>query len=89
MNEAPGSFARWLGRQVGHVRAALRKDVEKAVVYRNDVVAEQPMPGRPDLTLRRTVRDEVLKDARDARAEHVSGKAKVATVDEIMREIES
>jgi hypothetical protein len=52
----------WLGRQVGHVRKAVRTDVQpkKKVVRRQKVVREAALPGRPDVTLRRTVIDEVI-----------------------------
>ena len=62
----------WLGRQVGHVKKAVRTDVEAEaekqsqghpevqVVYRNDTVQEAPHPANPDLKLRRTVIDEVI-----------------------------
>ena len=62
----------WLGRQFGHVKKAVKTDVEakhgKAaedkttpqVIYRNDTVQEAPHPENPDLKLRRTVIDEVI-----------------------------
>ena len=59
----------WLGRQVGHVKKAVRTDVEakgddpaNQVVYRKDTVHEAPHPENPDLKLRRTVIDEVIVD---------------------------
>lgn len=50
----------WLGRQVGHVRKAIRTNVTEQVIYRKDAVSEQPLPGQPDITLRRTTIDEVV-----------------------------
>ena len=64
----------WLGRQVGHVKKAVKTDVEaeiekqaegnpeNQVVYRKDTVHEAPHPENPDLKLRRTVIDEVIVD---------------------------
>lgn len=56
----PTSFMHWLGRQVGHVRKAIRTNVTEQVIYRKDAVSEQPLPGQPDITLRRTTIDEVV-----------------------------
>ena len=68
-NTNPGNgFLGWLGRQVGHVKKAVKTDVvppsksqvENQVIYRNDSVQEAPHPANPDLKLRRTVIDEVI-----------------------------
>lgn len=69
----PGDgFFGWLGRQVGHVKKAVKTDVEaeiekqaegdpeNQVVYRKDTVQEAPHPENPELKLRRTVIDEVI-----------------------------
>jgi hypothetical protein len=50
----------WLGRQVGHVRQAMATTVEERKIYRRRKVQQQPMPGRPDVMVRRTVIDEVI-----------------------------
>ena len=67
----------WLGRQVGHVKKAVKTDVEKgtgtngagvrvgeekAVVYREEKAEEVELPDRPGVVLRRTVIDEVIVD---------------------------
>jgi hypothetical protein len=59
----------WLGRQIGHVKKAVKTDVKKApappkpqVVYRDDKVEEAPHPTEPGVKLRRTVIDEVIVD---------------------------
>jgi len=61
----PGFFS-WLGRQVGHVKKAVREE-DKApaiqppsVIYRKDRVEEKEMPNQPGIKLRRTVIDEVI-----------------------------
>lgn len=77
MANGPGKgFLGWLGRQVGHVKTAVKTDVakkpadkkvdEKAVIYRNDAVEEAPHPQDSKLTLRRTTIDEVIADRDDA-----------------------
>ena len=65
-------FFGWLGRQIGHVKKAVKTEVEteaekqatgdpeSQVVYRKDSVQESPHPENPDLKLRRTVIDEVI-----------------------------
>jgi len=58
-----GFFA-WLGRQVGYVSKAIKTDVAKKTVYRNDTVEELPHPSDPNLKLRRRVIDEVIDDRR-------------------------
>jgi hypothetical protein len=66
------TFWSWLGRQVGHVRKAIRADVAGGdpsaggasgqVVYRKGRVEEKPMPNDPTLKLRRTTIDEVIAE---------------------------
>jgi len=57
---ALGDFMYWLGRQVGHVRQATRKDGPERVIYRQARTDEQPVPTDPNLRLRRTTIDEVI-----------------------------
>jgi len=53
----------WLGRQVAHVRTALKADVSASkTIYRNSTVEEKPLPQDPNVKLRRTVIDEVVVD---------------------------
>ena len=60
----------WLGRQVGHVKKAVKADVKskpaaapkQKVVYRDNKVEEAPHPTDPGVKLRRTVIDEVIVD---------------------------
>lgn len=59
----PGDgFLGWLGRQVGYVTKAVKTDVSPmpSVLHRDVTVAEHPMPGQPQVTLRRTVIDEAI-----------------------------
>jgi hypothetical protein len=64
----------WLGRQFGYVSKAVKADVtakpqaadvqataDEQVVYRKDEVQELPHPTAPNLKLRRTVVDEVIR----------------------------
>jgi hypothetical protein len=64
----------WLGRQVGHVKKAVKVDVTKKqkktpatppkpkVIYRDNKVEEAEHPTQPGVKLRRTVIDEVIVD---------------------------
>jgi hypothetical protein len=66
------NFWSWLGRQVGHVRKAVRTDVNgggaaeapapEKIVFRQGRVEEKPMPDDPTLKLRRTTIDEVIAE---------------------------
>ncbi len=57
----PGTgFLGWLGRQVGHVKKAMKTDVTQKVVHVEKKVEEAPLPQDPNVTLRRTVIDEVI-----------------------------
>jgi hypothetical protein len=60
----PGNgFFGWLGRQIAHVRKALRTDISASkTVYQNRTVEEKPLPQDPKVKLRRTVIDEVVVD---------------------------
>ena len=74
MSKKPDSFLGWLGRQVGFVNKAIKADVTKPqtppepakkepeVVFRTDRIEEAPHPADPSLVLRRTTRDEVIRD---------------------------
>jgi hypothetical protein len=55
------SFLGWLGRQVGHVKKAV-KTPTPSVVYRKETVHEARVEGQPQQVLRRTVIDEVIVD---------------------------
>ncbi|MEM8874831.1 MAG: hypothetical protein AAGD32_11310 [Planctomycetota bacterium] len=59
MTDKPDNLFRWLGRQVGHVKRAV-KPAEK-VVYQREQVEEKDHPDDPNLTLRRTTKDEVVE----------------------------
>jgi hypothetical protein len=62
----------WLGRQIGHVKKAVKTEVdaeaekqaegdpETQVVYQKETVQEAPHPENPDVKLRRRVIDEVI-----------------------------
>ena len=71
-SSSKSSFFGWLGRQVGHVKKAVKtpapapKPAPK-VIYRNNKVEEQPMPNQPGVTLRRTTIDEVVVDPKQKR----------------------
>ncbi len=70
----PTSVFGWLGRQIGHVKRAIKADVTKPapapakpkskpkVVYRDNKVEEAAHPSQPGVKLRRTVIDEVIVD---------------------------
>ena len=50
----------WLGRQVGYVKRAVKTDVARETVYRDERVEEAKLPQDPNITLRRTTVDEVI-----------------------------
>jgi hypothetical protein len=52
----------WLGRQLGHVKKAVKADVTKQIVHRHQKIEEAKLPDQPNVTLRRTVIDEVIVD---------------------------
>lgn len=59
------SILGWLGRQIGHVRKAVKTDVttpQPKVVFREDKVEEAQHPTEPGMKLRRTTIDEVIVD---------------------------
>ena len=46
----PGTgFLGWLGRQVGHVKKAVKADVTKQVVHREERVEEAKLPEQPNV----------------------------------------
>jgi hypothetical protein len=53
-------FLGWLGRQVGYVKRAVKTDVTQKIVHREEKVEEATLPQDPNVTLRRTVIDEVI-----------------------------
>jgi hypothetical protein len=64
-------FLRWLGRQFGYVAKAVKTDVTAPaenlpakVLYRKDTVQEKAHPADPELKLRRTIIDEVVKETK-------------------------
>ena len=70
--ERPGKgLMGWLGRQVGHVRAAVRHD--PAVVAKRERVEEKADPAHPGLTFRRTVVDEVRRQNQNDRPDAPAG----------------
>ncbi|HEX2972016.1 MAG TPA: hypothetical protein VHP11_06765 [Tepidisphaeraceae bacterium] len=52
----------WLGRQIGYVKKAVSTDVTQQIVHREQHVQEATLPDQPNVTLRRTVIDEVIVD---------------------------
>jgi hypothetical protein len=61
--ELPGKgLLGWLGRQVGYVRRAVKGDVSRRTVYRQQRVDEATLPDDPKVKLRRTTIDEVIVD---------------------------
>ena len=61
-NKPGGGLFGWLGRQFGYISGAIKKDVTKQVVHREQRVEEAKLPNQPNVTLRRTVIDEVIVD---------------------------
>jgi len=62
-----GGLLGWLGRQVGHIRNALKADVTNTskTIYRDTKVEEKPLPQDPNVKLRRTVIDEVVLNSKN------------------------
>jgi len=59
--ERPGNGVwGWLGRQFGYVKKAVKADVTKQIVHRQEKIEEAKLPEQPNVTLRRTVIDEVI-----------------------------
>ena len=58
----PGKgFLGWLGRQVGYVRSAAKKDVTPQKLYEERQVQEEPHPEDSSVTLSRTTIDEAVR----------------------------
>ena len=68
----------WLGRQVGYVTRAVRHPIGRhsrvndahtspTTIFRGEKVLEEPMPGNPQITLRRTVIDEAIVNRDESR----------------------
>ncbi|HEV7301497.1 MAG TPA: hypothetical protein VGN72_19190 [Tepidisphaeraceae bacterium] len=52
----------WLGRQIGYVSGAVKRDVgAPRTIYKQQKVEERPLPQQPNVTLRRTTIDEVVQ----------------------------
>jgi hypothetical protein len=60
MATKPNSFLGWLGRQIGHVKGAVKTEVPQ-VVYKKTTVHEAALQERPNETMRRTVVDEIIR----------------------------
>jgi hypothetical protein len=64
-NNLPGNgFLGWLGRQVGHVKKAVKTDVASPskIIYRESTIQEKQSPADPNVKYRRTIIDEVVKE---------------------------
>src|SRR6267142_2042624 len=66
-------FFGWLGRQVGYVKKAVRADVTQRIVHREEKVEEAKLPQDPNVTLRRTVIDEVIVKKKGTKAQRHEG----------------
>ena len=66
-------FLGWLGRQVGYVKKAVSTDVTRQVVHREEKVEEAKLPDDPNVTLRRTVIDEVIVKKKGTEARRHEG----------------
>ena len=65
MAKSSNNLFGWLGRQIGSIKGAIRKDVTPPdVLYKKTTVHEATLPDRPQEKLRRTVTDEVVRDPR-------------------------
>lgn len=75
MAQSPGEgFLGWLGRQIGHVKKAVKSDVvppqpKPTVIYRTDAVEEVTHPTDSELILRRTTIDEVIEKPRKSNSD--------------------
>ena len=59
--QLPGKgFLGWLGRQVGYVKRAVKVDVTRETIYREQRTEEADVPNEPNVKLRRTTIDEVV-----------------------------
>jgi len=66
-------FLGWLGRQVGYVKKAMSTDVTQQIVHREEKVEEAKLPDKPNVTLRRTVIDEVIVKKTGTKAQRHEG----------------
>ena len=66
-------FFGWLGRQVGYVKKAVKADVTRQIVHREEKVEEANLPQDPNVTLRRTVIDEVIVTKTGTKAQRHEG----------------
>jgi len=66
-------FFGWLGRQIGYVRHAVKTDVTQQIVHREEKVEEAKLPADPNVTLRRTVIDEVIVKKTGTKAQRHEG----------------
>jgi hypothetical protein len=66
-------FLGWLGRQVGYVKRAVKTDVTHKVVHMEKKVEEAKLPHDPNVTLRRTVIDEVIVKKTGTKAQRHEG----------------
>ena len=66
-------FLGWLGRQVGYVKKAVSTDVTQQIVHREEKVEEAKLPDDPNVTLRRTVIDEVIVKKKGTEARRHEG----------------
>ena len=60
MGQTSKYFFGWLGRQIGHVKKAVKTEVPQ-VVYKKTTVHEAKLPERPNEIIRRTVVDEIVR----------------------------
>ena len=67
-DKLPGEgFLGWLGRQVGHVKKAVKADVQPKL-YEQKHIEEQPHPEDPNIKLRRTTIDEAVRKLPDEKS---------------------
>jgi hypothetical protein len=72
--QSDGGFLGWLGRQVGFVKKAIRTDVGKRTIHREQRVEEAKVPEQPNVTLRRTVIDEVIVEKKPSDGSQIEKK---------------
>jgi hypothetical protein len=61
VDELPGKgLFGWLGRQVGHIRKAVRGNVGHKKIYENRTIEEAALPQNPNVKLRRTTIDQIV-----------------------------
>jgi hypothetical protein len=72
--QSDGGFLGWLGRQVGFVKKAMKADVGKKIIHREQRVEEAKVPEQPNVTLRRTVIDEVIVEKKTSDGSQIEKK---------------